>query len=183
MALTHEQFVFYSGDHWKLELSLHDDQGAALDLTGAQVEWTLYDAATGEVVITLTVVPGEISILDPPTDGKAQVIVAPARTSTLAPGAYYDVTRAMLPSGFVSTQAVGTIMVAEVPAAADDTPTTRLEALRRARYSGALRIRFGDEEVVYRSDAELARAIATLEEEVAPRIKTVVVRTLPSKGW
>jgi hypothetical protein len=42
---------------------------------------------------------------------------------------------------------------------------------------------YGDQQVEYRTDAELAAAIAALEEKIAARVKTVVVRTLPMKGW
>lgn len=44
--------------------------------------------------------------------------------------------------------------------------TAQLNALRIARHAGYRRIRFGDREVEYRSDAELATAIASLERQI-----------------
>jgi hypothetical protein len=58
-----------------------------------------------------------------------------------------------------------------------------LAKLKAARASGVLRVRYGEREITYRSDAELAAAIAAIEEELTPKIKTVVVRPLASKGW
>jgi len=43
----------------------------------------------------------------------------------------------------------------------------RLEALRELRASGAKRSRFGDEEVEFKSDAEMRAAIADLENQLA----------------
>ncbi|MCC5996500.1 MAG: hypothetical protein JJU18_09055 [Oceanicaulis sp.] len=56
--------------------------------------------------------------------------------------------------------------------------TARLEALRAARASGVRKLKHADREIEYRSDSEIASAIADLERQVAaltaPRIKTVV---------
>jgi hypothetical protein len=61
-----------------------------------------------------------------------------------------------------------------------------LEQLKAARASGVLEVEFGgppSKRVRYRSDAELTAAINALEEEVSPKVKTVVVRPLSMKGW
>jgi hypothetical protein len=58
-----------------------------------------------------------------------------------------------------------------------------LETLKAARRSGALRVRFDDRELTFRSDAEIVAQIAAIENEIAgasgPR--NVVVRS--KKGW
>ena len=64
----------------------------------------------------------------------------------------------------------------------------QLNALKSARSSGAREIQFGERRVVYRTDGELRAAIAALQAEVdnlqgAARVRNVVVRTLPHKGW
>ncbi|MEA1052351.1 hypothetical protein U5801_21450 [Lamprobacter modestohalophilus] len=41
------------------------------------------------------------------------------------------------------------------------------DALLRARYSGALQIRAGDKWISYKSDAELRRALADIEQQIA----------------
>ncbi|WCR05240.1 hypothetical protein JHX88_09955 [Paracoccus saliphilus] len=43
----------------------------------------------------------------------------------------------------------------------------RLEALLEARDSGALTVRHGDKSVTYRSDSEMAAAIASLEDRIS----------------
>mgnify|MGYP002619892389 CR=1 FL=1 len=56
--------------------------------------------------------------------------------------------------------------------------TARLEALRATRASGQRKMKHGDREIEYRSDAEIAAAIADLERQLAdavrPRPKNIV---------
>lgn len=42
----------------------------------------------------------------------------------------------------------------------------QLAALKKARRTGLKRVRFGDREMEYRSDADMAKAIADLEDEI-----------------
>lgn len=60
----------------------------------------------------------------------------------------------------------------------------RLDALRATRAGGALKIREGEREVQYRSDAELAAAIADLERQIAAQStgRVHTVRIFSSKG-
>jgi hypothetical protein len=71
---------------------------------------------------------------------------------------------------------------------ADDIATlqAQLAALKAARRSGVRTTTFGERSVTHASDAELAAAIASLENEIAnmsgtPRPRTVVIRG--GKGW
>lgn len=59
----------------------------------------------------------------------------------------------------------------------------QLEALREARRSGASSLSYEGKSVTYRSDAEIAAAIAALENELGltQPVRTVVVRS--TKGW
>lgn len=45
--------------------------------------------------------------------------------------------------------------------------TAALEALKKARRSGLRRVRYGDREMEYKSDADMRAAISDLEEELA----------------
>jgi len=63
-----------------------------------------------------------------------------------------------------------------------------LAALKAARRSGAQRVVFGNREVEYRTDKELATAIAATEAEIAvqqgaTKPRNVVLRGLPNRGW
>ena len=60
----------------------------------------------------------------------------------------------------------------------------QLLALRHARASGVSRIQIGEREVRYKTDAEMAAAIAALEAELNPRrVRSVMVRPTTNKGW
>lgn len=61
---------------------------------------------------------------------------------------------------------------------------TRLEALRATRAGGALKVREGEREVTFRSDTELAGAIADLERQIAALTtgRVTTVRISSSKG-
>ena len=55
----------------------------------------------------------------------------------------------------------------------------RLERLRQVRASGTLRVETENERIEYRSDADLAAAIADLERQIAgARSSTPIVRTV-----
>jgi hypothetical protein len=60
----------------------------------------------------------------------------------------------------------------------------QLEALRAARASGLRRVRMGNREMEYRSDVELARAIADLEGRIAAagRPAPATIKFSTSKG-
>lgn len=68
------------------------------------------------------------------------------------------------------------------------TDRARLEAilatLLEARFQGVRQIRFGDEEITYRSDAEMATVIADIERRIAafrsPAVRTIRIQS--SKG-
>jgi hypothetical protein len=60
----------------------------------------------------------------------------------------------------------------------------QLAELKNMRASGVLRTRIGEREVYFRSDAELAAAIASLTPELNPqRPRNVMVRPVSNKGW
>lgn len=59
------------------------------------------------------------------------------------------------------------------------------DALERARFAGTLRVKSGDDEVTYRSDAEIRAALADLNAKIAaaggtPRVRQV--RIVSNKG-
>ena len=59
-----------------------------------------------------------------------------------------------------------------------------LHELKSMRASGVLHTKFGEREVWFRSDAELAAAIAALQAELNPtRPRNVMVRPAQNKGW
>jgi hypothetical protein len=79
----------------KVPAEILNEDGTPFDLTGWTVTLTVADDASGEPepVISLNSEPGgAITITDPATDGKCEVIFEKADTAALAPGTYkYDV--------------------------------------------------------------------------------------------
>jgi len=62
----------------------------------------------------------------------------------------------------------------------------RLETLRQKRASGVRTVRFGDDEATYKSDSEMAAAIADLERQLAAaegRSSVQVVNIRSKRGW
>ena len=60
--------------------------------------------------------------------------------------------------------------------------TEQLEKLKQAYASGALRVRYGEREVVYRSEEELRRAIGRVEKELGKKQTVKIPRSIGSKG-
>ncbi len=59
------------------------------------------------------------------------------------------------------------------------------DALERARFTGTLKVKSGDDEITYRSDAEMKAALADLEQKIAAASGTTTVRQVrisSSKG-
>lgn len=63
----------------------------------------------------------------------------------------------------------------------------QLAALREARATGALTVRFADRQVTYRSDAEMkaleAEMVAAIEGAAGAKRRTKMVRFTSSTGW
>ncbi len=59
------------------------------------------------------------------------------------------------------------------------------DGLLSARYTGAMRMRAGDKWIDYKSDAEMRRALADIEQQIASaqgRRRSTLIRTTASKG-
>ena len=113
------------------------------------------------------------------------IVMPPEQTGALIAGNYRDEIQVTTQGGEVSTQAVGAITVAQAGQPAAPDLGAELAALKKARRTGTRRVKIENFETEYRDDAELARAIASLEAEIAaaqgsPPIRNVNVR---SKGW
>src|ERR1700721_2061000 len=108
MAELHELLAFYVGDTWDIDFCCFYRDGTPFNLgAGAAAVWTLTDP-TGNVVFTQTIANGGFNVVDGP-NGKGLVSLSPTQTAPLVPGRYTDRLRCTDPSGFVSTQVVGSI--------------------------------------------------------------------------
>ena len=108
---VHDPIAFDIGDDWFIEIDCTDASGAPLDLTGASLEWTLFNAAdpvdAATPLQTLTLGQGVTLDGTPPT--KAIVWLHHTETTQLIPGFYRDRFRVTTVAGVVSTQSVGRI--------------------------------------------------------------------------
>jgi len=62
----------------------------------------------------------------------------------------------------------------------------RRDDLRRTRADGVARAKFGDDEIEYRSDSEIAAALASLDREIAALEGRQSVQTInfrSKRGW
>ena len=183
LAVTaqHPQFLLYAGDSWQFDAALHDNVGDPLPLAGAIIIWRLRNAAQA-VVASLSIGDGiEITGAEA---GTCRIMVAPEKTVLLPPGNYRDETWATTASGFVTTQAVGSIVVAKAGAPASTTDLrAELLALKKARRSGVRSVTVEGFSTTYATDDEMAAAIAATEREIAgsSQPRNLIVRA--TKGW
>jgi hypothetical protein len=179
LTATHTTFLLFTGDTWTLEAALHDMSNAALDLTDAVVQWNLRNAAQA-VVASLSV--GNGIVVTDAAGGLCTVTVPPIKTAALAVGDYADEIRVVMKNGIVTTQAVGVITVARAGAPTAPDLAGDLEKLKAQRRSGIAETQMENFRVTYRPDAEIARAIAATQNEIAgaSQPRNVIVK---SKGW
>jgi hypothetical protein len=132
MTETHADFLLYAGDRWQFDAALHDAAGDPLNLTDAAVEWRLH---AGGIIFARRTLDDGISLINA-VGGLCRIVMTPAQTTALASGTYYDDIRATLPGDFVSTQAVGRIIVLRAGSAVEAVqpdPCATLAQLEKAR--------------------------------------------------
>lgn len=121
---THPVFQFFGGDDWEISATLLDENGVPYNLTNAQVKWTLIDNAGRRI---LDVADVSISITNA-LAGTCLIMVAAAKTTTIAAGRYTDALRIVI-GGITSTLNMGPVQVVADPwRAAQSTASLRLVA-------------------------------------------------------
>jgi hypothetical protein len=91
MAAVQERLDLHAGDDKELIVTITDNAGATLDLTGYKLRWVLADSDTGPVrVRKVSEAVEQIEILNQTTNrGKCKVFIVPADTAKLAPRQMY----------------------------------------------------------------------------------------------
>lgn len=84
MTLIDQDLEMYAGDNQTIEFSVTDESGAALNITGASIEWVLWD---GDTIVLRKTVGSGITITDG-DGGLFEVVLAPADTYAVTPKAY-----------------------------------------------------------------------------------------------
>lgn len=96
---------YYAGDTLQITITVQDDAGNALDLTGATVEWVLVSAGERETVLSKDSASGGIALTDA-ANGEIRITIDPADTESLK-GLYRHEAEVTDASGNTSTVTVG----------------------------------------------------------------------------
>jgi hypothetical protein len=180
VTATHNPFALFCGDTWELDASLHDADGAAINLANAdEIEWNLRTG--GKVIVAALRLSNGVEITNA-AGGLCRITVLPARTNALSEGTYTDEIRVTMSDGTVSTQAVGEIVATRAGSKIAPDLAGDLAKLKAKRRSGIAETQMENFRVTYRSDAEIAAAIAATQNEIAggSQVRNVYPR---SKGW
>ena len=108
MTATGQNVVTRSGDSRRLQFTVTDAAGAAVDLTGATITWALATKLGGTTLLTKTIGAG--ITVNGASAGQFYVAVDPADTASLA-GTYYHEAEVVDALANKATVAVGTLTV------------------------------------------------------------------------
>lgn len=106
MSARHKMATFYRGDEWEISGTLFDAEGKPQVLTGAQIEWALYNYAG--VVAANASLSDDITVVAEDT-GLIRIVVPDSKTN-LAVGQYQDQLRVTI-DGHPKTFWIGMIEV------------------------------------------------------------------------
>lgn len=108
MTVTDQDFSMYAGDSRTLTIAVVDGDGAAVNLTGASIEWGLWSDADATTLLISKSTSSGITILTQSGDtlGKFRVTLAPADTSGLQ-GDYRHEAEVTDGAGNISTTTTG----------------------------------------------------------------------------
>lgn len=110
-AALNQDFVTYAGDDVSPVFTVYDSAGAIVNISAVtEITWQAKDTRTGTALLTLTKTGGRIAFVTNGTDGKFQVNLTAANTTTLADGTFYHVA-SIVAGGAVTTVTVGRLMV------------------------------------------------------------------------
>ena len=110
MTATQQDFEMRKGDTKILEFTVKDSDGTVVDITGSTSKWEA--ARGGRTATTKNIAKSGISPSDP-TNGKFQVTIDPADTSSLAAGKYFHEAELTDSSSRVITVAEGQMTLVE----------------------------------------------------------------------
>ena len=86
MTIKGQNFEIFQGDTKQITISVTDEDGAILPLTGYDAIWVVYKQTSKELIISKTL--GSGILIPTPTDGQIVIDLIPADTETINPGSY-----------------------------------------------------------------------------------------------
>lgn len=104
-----DNLEFYRGDDWKLDVTLKDEDGLAIDLTGATVFFTVKENESD--ADTSAVITEDVTSHTDPTNGETSIEVSDTETDDVDPGTYYYDIQVKTAAGNIQTVVKGTLTV------------------------------------------------------------------------
>ena len=109
MTIKGQNFEIFQGDTKQITISVTDEDGAILPLTGYDAIWVVYKQTSKELIISKVLASG-ISI-PTPSNGEIIIDLLPEDTETVIPGTYLHECEISTSPIDVSTVSTGTIKV------------------------------------------------------------------------
>lgn len=103
---------FMLGEHWVIDFELNDETNADIDLTGATVEFTMFDMNENEIFTLSTADDPSAITIDSPPIGTGSIVITPImqlQNANLTPDVFNYEIQATLADQRVTTQIFGRI--------------------------------------------------------------------------
>lgn len=88
MAATGQNFELFQGDYKEVTISVVDENGQAVDLTGYNAVWCMYIQNVDDVVIAITKTTSGGITIPSPTSGELVITLEDVDTENLIPRIY-----------------------------------------------------------------------------------------------
>lgn len=109
MTTQAQNFEMFAGDTRQITISVTDEDGAALPLTGYDAIWVVYKQTTKELI--LSKVLGSGIMIPTPANGQIIIDLLPEDTEDITPGKYLHECEISTSSTDVSTVTTGIIKI------------------------------------------------------------------------
>jgi hypothetical protein len=88
MTINGQNIEVYQGDNKNIIISIVDDDGGILNLTGYNAVWCMHEQTAENIVLQKTTSPGEGITIPDPTNGELVIALEQSDTSELTPKIY-----------------------------------------------------------------------------------------------
>ena len=110
MTSINQDFTLYSGDDKTIVVTITNSSGQIVNLTSLEAAQFIAKKYSKSSTVDITKTKNDgITLNDPATDGKLNILLAAADTSSLAPGEYYIEVRIKDSGSKIGTVSVGTM--------------------------------------------------------------------------
>lgn len=109
MTYTGQNFEIYQGDTKQIIITVYDEDGAILNLTGYNINWVMYKSTTKELILSKSLGSG----ITVPTPSNGQIVIdfLPVDTENVIPNTYLHECEISTSPTDVSTVTTGAVKV------------------------------------------------------------------------